>query len=137
MLWIRAFTVWLIIMVVESLHGTLRTLFLEPWLGSFRARQISVFTGCLMFLGITLLFIRWIRVESAKLLIAIGFFWIVLTVLFEFTLVRSLLGFTWERAVEDFDLSRGGLMIFGLLFMLFTPLLAAKLRGIKRTATSF
>jgi len=31
--------------------------------------------------------------------------------------------------LEDYDISRGGLMGFGLLFMIFAPWLAAKLRS--------
>lgn len=44
--------VWLIIIAAESFHGTLRTLFLEPAIGDFRARQISVFTAALIIFAI-------------------------------------------------------------------------------------
>jgi hypothetical protein len=48
---LRAFAVWLVIMAVESAHGTLRELFVAPLIGDLRARQISVFTGSLLLLG--------------------------------------------------------------------------------------
>ena len=47
MSWLRAFLVWLLIIAIESVHGTLRVLFLQPLVGDFRARQIAVFTGSL------------------------------------------------------------------------------------------
>jgi hypothetical protein len=135
---LRAFLVWLIIMAGESIHGTLRQLFLAPLVGDSRARQISLFTGMLLIFTINFLFIRWIHAETTKSLLAVGLVWMALTVLFEFALGILMLNYSWERMFEDYDISRGGLMAFGLLFMLIAPLLAAKLRGMKmETARSF
>jgi hypothetical protein len=64
-------------------------------------------------------FIRWLM-------------WALLMLLFEFGLGIFVLNYSWERMLEDYDVSRGGLMGFGLLFMVFAPYLAAKLR-IKKT----
>lgn len=131
MILLRALAVWLIIITVESVHGTLRTLFLAPVVGNFQARQISFFTGVLLIFGITFFFIRWIAAPSVKSLFAVGLLWMILTALFEYGLGIFVMNYSWKRMFEDYDLSRGGLMAFGLLFMIFAPLLAAKLRGIK------
>jgi hypothetical protein len=48
---LRAFAVWLIIIGVETIHGVLRTLSIEPLLGDFSARQISVLTGSALIFG--------------------------------------------------------------------------------------
>lgn len=127
----RAFLVWLLIIFAESVHGTLRALFLAPQVGDFRARQITFFTGMLLIFGIAYLFIRWIRAETAKSLFAVGVLWLVLTALFEFGLGLFIFNYSWARMFEDYDISRGGLMAFGLVFMAFVPLLAARLRGMK------
>jgi len=42
------------------------------------------------------------------------------------------LGYSWERMIEDYNLLKGGLMGLGLLWLLFAPLLAARLRGESR-----
>jgi hypothetical protein len=129
MLWFRAIVVWLVIMFVESAHGTLRTVYLEPWLGSFQARRLSIFTGCLLIFAITYIFIRWIGAATSLNLVAVGLLWIGMTLIFEFAVVGQVLGYSWERMTEDYDLRRGGLMFFGLLFMFLAPWLADKLRG--------
>ena len=126
----RGSAVWLLIMIVESVHGTLRRLVLEPGLGDLRARQVSVFTGMALIFVVTFYCIRWIRAGSVSALLLIGFSWVLLTLIFEMVLGRMVFGYGWDRISEDFDPRRGGLMGFGLLFMLFAPLLAAKLRGI-------
>lgn len=124
----RAFLVWLLIIFVETIHGTLRQMFVAPAVGDFRARQIAVFTGIVLIFAVAYFFIGWIRAENAKRLLAVGLTWAGLTLIFEFGLGFFVFGFSSERMLEDYDISRGGLMAFGLLFMIFAPYLAAKLK---------
>lgn len=134
----RALAVWLLIIVAESIHGTLRTIFLEPALGSFRARQLSVFTATIIIFTITWFTIRWMRggpsgpsepvgALAPSTCFAIGGLWDVLTLIFEFSLGLSL-GMSWARMLEDYDLSKGGLMLFGLAAMFATPWVANRYR---------
>jgi len=128
---IRGFAVWLIIVFAESVHGTLRQLFLAPLVGDFPARRIAFFVGLLLIFAITHFFIRWIAAPTIKSLFALGLMWTLLTALFEFGLGIFVMKYSWERMLEDYDISRGGLMGFGLLFMWFAPFLADNLHKIK------
>ena len=58
----------------------------------------------------------------------VGLLWAVLIVLFEFSLGAAL-GSSQQRMLSDYNMAEGGLMPLGLLFMLFAPALAARLRG--------
>ncbi len=125
----RAFLIWIAIILAESIHGTIRQIFLAPLIGDFPARRIAVFTGMVLIFLITYFSIRWIGAPAQRSLLVIGFMWVILTALFEFGLGFFVFGFSPERIFEDYDLSRGGLMGFGLLFMFFAPVLADKLRA--------
>ena len=125
---LRALAVWLVIIAVETVHGILRTLLLVPMMGDFPARQISVFTGSLLIFGVTLLFINWIAARTTLQLLMVGTIWVLLTILFEITLGRLVLDLSWDRITEDYDITRGGFLGFGLLFMALSPLLAATFR---------
>ena len=127
----RALAVLLVIIFAESVHGTLRQLFLAPLIGDFAARRIAFFVGISLIFLITYFFIRWINVPNVKSLFAVGLMWMILMTLFEFGLGLLVMNYSWARMFEDYDISRGGLMGFGLLFMIFAPWLAAKLRGRK------
>ncbi len=127
----RALAVLLVIIFAESVHGTLRQLFLAPLIGDFAARRIAFFVAILLIFLITYFFIRWISAPNVKSLFAVGVMWAILMTLFEFGLGILVMNYSWERMLEDYDVSRGGLMGFGLLFMVFAPWLAAKLRGRK------
>jgi hypothetical protein len=130
--WFRALLVWLVIIVAESVHGTLRTLYLAPAIGDFRARRVGVFIGTAIIFAIALAFTRWIGAETRRQLFGIGALWVALTVAFEVWLGRAVLHFDWARILADYDLSRGGLMGLGLLAMFFIPLLAARICGQSR-----
>ena len=134
MVLLRAFAVWLILLLVESVHGVFRTLVLEPWIGDFSARQISVFTGAVLILIVSYLFIDWIRPRTARQLTLIGVMWILLTLAFEIGVGR-LVGYSWERVFSDFNLARGGLLGIGLLMMAFAPRMTASMHRVKASTT--
>ncbi|MFN7289466.1 MAG: hypothetical protein ACK5YR_18120 [Pirellula sp.] len=126
---LRAFAVWLFIIAVETVHGILRILLLVPMMGDFPARQLSVFTGSLLIFGVTLFLINWIAAKKNLQLIVVGVLWVALTVLFEITLGRLVLDLSWDRITEDYSITRGGFLGFGLVFMALSPLLAARMRS--------
>jgi hypothetical protein len=130
MIYGRAFLVWLVIMLAETLHGILRTLLLQPLIGDFTARQVTVFTGSAMILLIALLTIRWLGATTITQLIGAGLLWLVLTAGFEIVLGRLILNLSWERLAEDYNLLNGGLLPIGLIFLTLSPMLAAKLRRV-------
>ncbi|HQR10291.1 MAG TPA: hypothetical protein PLW68_03090 [Casimicrobiaceae bacterium] len=124
----RAFVIWLAIILVESLHGILRGIFLLPVVGDLRARQIGVVIGSALILLVAYGSARWLRVQAPSTLLWIGAFWVALTVTFEIALGRLAMKLPWERILADYDVTRGGLMLFGLLFLWLSPLIAARLR---------
>lgn len=126
---LRGAAVWIVIIFAETVHGILRTMFLDPLIGGFRARQIGVFVGCVIIGTIAYLSIRWIGAFGVGKLLLVGVTWVILTLGFEFTIIAPLAGLSRERVFEDYDIARGGLMPIGLLFMAAAPYLAARFRG--------
>ena len=56
----------------------------------------------------------------------------VLTLIFEFTL-GYYFGYSLDRILSDYNIAKGGLMVFGVILMLYAPALAAKARGLKES----
>lgn len=129
-MWGRALAAWVLIAVTESVHGTLRQLFLAPLIGDFRARQLSVFTGSALIFVIAFLLIRWIGATRTRPLLGIGLLWLLLTLVFEVSLGR-VLGIDWQRILADYDLRHGGLMLIGMVVLMLAPLGAARLNDRK------
>ena len=125
----RAVAVWCLIFVLEVVHGVLRTIWLVPLVGDFRARQVGVLTGSLLILVVAVLTIRWIGIRGRRDLLRVGLLWVVLMVVAEVLLGRVVFGYPWSRIAEDFDVSRGGLLGFGMLMLAAAPWLASAIWG--------
>lgn len=85
----------------------------------------------LLILVIAYLFIHWVRVETINSLFAVGLVWFILTLVFEMSLGRFVLGLSWERIAVDYDFGHGGLLSFGMLVLALSPLIASGLRRLK------
>lgn len=127
--WGRVLAVWLVIAVVESVHGTLRQLFLAPLVGDLPARQVGVFTASLLILLVAWAFSRWMDLRGRRAFLLTGLAWVVLTLAFETALVLAM-GLPMSRLVQDYDLAQGGLMAFGLAWLVCVPWVAARLRHV-------
>lgn len=128
MLWLRAIAIWVLLAGIMIAHGAIRESLLTPLVGEFTARQLSVLTGSAVIWFVACLFIRWIAARSTGQLLAVGFLWLVLTLLFEIVLGRVVLGLPWEKVLADLDPFQGGLFLIVLLVVVISPLCAARIR---------
>lgn len=123
MRWTRVLLAWLAIIIAESVHGVLRQVILVPRIGDLPARQWGVLTGSLIIFAIALAIVRWMGAQTISDRLRVGGVWTVLIVGFEVGLGRAL-DLSWDRIVSDYDVTRGGFMLLGLLFLLLSPVLA-------------
>lgn len=127
MRWGRVLAVWGVIAVVESVHGTLRQLFLAPLIGDLPARQLSVFTASLLIFLVAWSFARWMDLRTRAAFALTGLAWVVLTIAFEVVLARAM-GMPMSRLLQEYDLSQGGLMAFGMAWLVCVPWVATIVR---------
>lgn len=125
---IRSLAIWLLIICAEIIHGILRAIVLVPIVGEFRSNQIGVFTGSVIIIVIAYITIRWIGAKRLSELLMVGTIWLVLTVAFEVLFGRFVMGLTWGNLLAGYNMLNGGLMPLGLLILLFSPMIASKLR---------
>lgn len=133
---LRAMVVWLLIVVAESINGTLREMFLVPLLGFAGARLLSFLTALILISTITALTVRWIGAVSEIHLLVIGVMWAGLMFSFEWALGRFALGVPFEKFAAEYDPRQGGLMSFGMLFLIFIPMIANRMSQWHRRADS-
>lgn len=129
MRWHRVMVVWLLIIIAETVHGIIRQILIAPAIGDMRARQIGVLIGSAMIFVIAWACIRWMNAKSFAEQFRVGLIWVVLTAVFELSL-GTVLGYSPERLLSEYNVADGGFLGFGMLFLLFAPALAAKVRGL-------
>jgi hypothetical protein len=122
----RGLLIWMLIMLVETIHGVLRALLLVPRVGPEAAERIGWPVGAVLVIAIATLTIRWTRLSGAGLL-RLGAAWAVLTVLFE-------LAIGWLRGLDAQALLAAlgpwsGSIAWSAALMLAAPFIAARLRG--------
>jgi hypothetical protein len=123
--WYRAVIVWMAFMLVETVHGVMRELFIAPEIGGLRARQLGVPVGCVILFVVAWFSARWLGAKTRRQQLLVGGLWVFLTPVFEF-LIGSAFGNPLPQLAADYNPARGGLMLLGLAFMFVTPMLVAR-----------
>jgi hypothetical protein len=124
----RGLLVWLIIMMVESVHGVLRGLLLTPRLGEEASSRIGWPVGLLLVLLVSYLTIRWTGLHRTKDLLVLGAIWAVLTAGFEVA-VGLARGLGQDGILAALNPATGTIP-YSAFVMLLAPLGAARLRGV-------
>ena len=103
--WLRAIAVWLLIAVIESVHGTLRMLLIVPAIGDAPARQLGFVIGAVLILIIAWLTAPWLSAQTRAQQWLVGVLWMVLMFAFEVGLGVAQ-GFSWSRILQEYDLAQ-------------------------------
>jgi len=119
---VRYFLLWLPMIALAFANAALRELVLARRFSDLRAHQLSTITlmiFCMIY--ITLIF-PVLRLENKSQALLAGFMWMVLTILFEFSLGR-LLKRSWTELLQQYNLTSGHIWPVFLLFLLLLPFL--------------
>ena len=118
----RAYTVWLLLLVIAIVAGGLRAALLEPRLGEPAAHVAGTLTVVAVFAAIIRATLRWIvpGLEASGLW-KVGGIWCASTVGFEFVFGRFVMGHSWARLLADYDLLAGRVWVLVLAVILFLP----------------
>lgn len=126
---LKAAAIWLTIVPCAILNGMLREELLRPLLGNPAALSISGILMIGLILLVALLFVpRLGSPGNPPPVWKIGLLWMVLTLLFE-TGIGVLQGASLSMILANYNPSDGNLRIFVVLFTVYAPQLAMRLRS--------
>ncbi len=127
----RGLVIWLSLMVVAVVNGGTRNAWVTPALGEGAGHVISSITLSIAILAVAWLTNRWIGVSTATRAWALGGYWLLLTVSFEFLAGHYVFGHPWDRLLADYDLAAGRIWAVVLVTTLLAPriVLAKRSRG--------
>jgi len=121
---LRAFVIWLILVIAAILNGGFRNSFVKPKLGEYAGHVISSVILIFFILAVTYVFINRLKIPHGKKdLLMIGVFWFVLTVLFEFIFGHYVMHQPWDKLFADYNAFEGRVWSFVLLTVLIAPYL--------------
>ena len=125
---IKAFVLWLVILVLAIINGGLREVLLITMFGLSLALALSGILLSVLILAITCLTLPWLGRLSARDYAAIGSGWFCLTLVFEFGFCYLIQGKSWPQLVEAYTFKDGNLWPIVLLVVASAPCVAAKIR---------
>lgn len=117
---------WLALAVAMVLQGAAREALATPALGALRAHQLSSLTGALIVFAGSVLALPWLGLVGARRQLALGGFWVALTVLFELGFGHWVVGHGWARLLADYDVTAGRLWLLVLVATGLSPWLAGR-----------
>ena len=119
---------WIPLVVVAILNGILRESVFAKWMAELPAHQLSTLTGCVAVgIYVWLVMKRW-PIDSSGQALLIGGIWLFMTVAFEFTFGRFVIGHSWERLFQDYNLLAGRLWLLFLIWVALVPWVIFQLR---------
>jgi hypothetical protein len=119
---------WLIFAATATAAGIIRETWVVPWVGDLRAHQVGTVVVCAVFLAIIQALIRRTR-PSRQEALAVGIWWLLVAMAFEFGFGHYVDGLPWSRLLADYDLSRGRLLLLLWLTVGAGPVLLARALG--------
>jgi hypothetical protein len=127
---LKATALWLAILVLAMLNGTLREKWLVPSLGSFSALVLSgiLLSACIFLVALAAA--PWYGQLSSAQWLGVGALWLAMTLAFEFGFGRYVQHKAWSELLEAYAFKGGNLWPLVLAVVLISPWLAAKLRGL-------
>jgi hypothetical protein len=127
-IWLKAAMLWLAILALAILNGVVRESVLIPAVGAFTGLILSgSILSCCIFI-VAFVGAPWYgRLASAQWL-AIGLFWLLLTLAFEFGFGRFWRHATWTELFAAYSFRGGNIWPVVLVVTFISPCLAAKIR---------
>jgi len=127
---LKALALWLAILLLAILNGTLREKALIPAMGTFTGLITSgiVLSTCIALVAIFAA--PWYGPLPQSRYWLIGLFWLFLTLLFEFSFGRFIQHKDWAQLLQAYTFNGGNIWPVVLAVTLLSPWLAARLRGL-------
>lgn len=116
----RYFLLWLPMVAIAIINALLREKLIARYYSQFRSHQLSTIT-LIIFCSVYVWYILpYLEIETGRQALFIGLMWMLLTIVFEFSLGR-LTKTPWNELLENYNLFRGYLWLVFLLCLMLMP----------------
>jgi hypothetical protein len=127
---IHAVALCIVLAGAETLHGIARTVLVVPRLGKERALKLSALSGSVLAFVICFFLVPGVGLRSFGAHLLLGVVIALFMAGFDIAIGRWLLRKAWRKIWPDFNPATGNYLSFGLLFLVFAPVLVAWLRPV-------
>lgn len=126
---LEALLAWPLLLALAVANGALREFLLQPRLGERPARLLSPVILALGVLILGGLFAWYAGPRPAPVLLGVGLFWLLLSLVFEFGFFHFVRGVPWTVLLADYNILAGRLLALVWIATLLGPWLGGRLLG--------
>jgi hypothetical protein len=123
MLFVYGLAAWFVFMVTGIVNGAFRVAVLETSIREQYAHLVSTLLLCAALVVEISVFLSLVGDHSSGSLLALGFLWMALTIVFEFGFGRFVAGQSWQMLLQNYDVAHGRVWILVPLVLLLTPVI--------------
>lgn len=125
---LKALVIWTAILILAIANGILRESVLIPALGNPAAFVLSGLLLSTLIIAMAYLSLPWLQIRRPLEFLVVGFGWLALTLLFEFSF-GLWQGKSWPELLEAYTFKDGNIWLIVLAITTLAPYIGAKLRG--------
>lgn len=118
---LKYFFAWFGMMVLAIINGGFRDFAYKSQVGDLAAHQISTVFLIILFTGYFWILTRIWPIKSATQAWIIGCIWFLMTEAFEFGMGRLIMGESWSKLLDAYNVLEGQVWIFIPLWVLVAP----------------
>ena len=119
---------WVGLVILAILNGTIRVTVYGPFMSDLSAHQVSTAIGLSLFGIYIWIFTGIFRIASSKQAIVIGVMWLSMTIIFEFLFGHYVIGHSWAKLFEDYNVLKGRVWLLVLIWTTVAPYLFYRIR---------
>ena len=125
---IKSLAVWALIIPLSIVNGFVRNSVLEPFMGKY-ALPASGITLCAMIFALCWFLVPRLGEGNRKTYRIVGVLWVLLSVVFEYSVGIFLLGASWTELAAAYNPASGDLWLLVLVCIGIAPLFTAKMQS--------
>ena len=122
MLFVKAFGVWLLMLLAAFMNGAIREMLIVPRVGEPIGHVIGVVGLSGVVFVLAWFFVNALGPFTSNTLCRVGLFWFGLSLLFEFGFFHYIMHEPWHTLLADYNICRGRLLLVVWLSTLFAPM---------------
>lgn len=112
---------WFPMILIAIVNGLFREKFLTSQFNELQAHQVSTVSMIVLFsIYVWVLFKIWLPMSSNQAII-IGLIWLIFTVVFEFLFGHYVVGHSWNKLLDDYNILQGRVWILVLIWISIVP----------------
>ncbi|MDL1985357.1 MAG: hypothetical protein LWX54_14440 [Deltaproteobacteria bacterium] len=127
MLIVQILGMWLVFLIIAIINGGIREKIIEKHIGELPAHIVSTVLFSVLIFIVTAIYINYKNITDSKILLAIGFAWVVLTISFEFLFFHYVAGNPWSQLLADYNIMKGRIFPLVLITTLLSPIIASRI----------